>query len=280
MNKLIKSENLRVDGINVGIMSFNSRKYISLTDIAKQKNSKEPRFVVINWLRNRNTLEFLAIWESIHNEHFNRVGFDTVRLNSGLNSFSISPSKWVEKTNSIGIFTKSGKYGSGTYAHEDLALEFASWVSPEFKLYFIKEFRRLKEIESRKLNLDWNLKRQLTKINHIIHTAAIKENLIPSLLNKSQINSVYASEADVLNISLFGVVAKEWRSKNKNKNGNIRDYANVSQLVCLSNLENLNALFIQEGLSQSKRLIKLNFIAISQMKLLTTHIEQKQLIDK
>lgn len=272
-----KTKDIQVKGIGVEIMNINSQKYISLTDIAKKKNPEEPRFVVINWLRNRNTIEFLGIWELIHNKNFNRVGFDTIKLKSGLNSFTISPSKWIKETNAMGIFTKSGRYNSGTYAHEDIALEFASWISAEFKLYFIKEFRRLKEDENSRLKLEWNIKRQLTKINYRIHTDAIKEKLIPKRISKFQEKQIYANEADVLNVALFGITAKEWRSKNSNNEGNIRDYANVSQLVCLSNLENLNSLFIKEGMNQHSRLIKLNEIAISQMKILVSNKIVKQL---
>jgi hypothetical protein len=261
-----KTKEIQVKGIDVGIMNINSQKYISLTDIAKKKNPEEPRFVVINWLRNRNTVEFLGIWEFIHNNNFNRVGFNTVRLNSGLNSFTISPSKWIKETNAIGIFTKSGRYDSGTYAHEDIALEFASWISAEFKLYFIKEFRRLKKEESEKKSLDWNLKRQLARINYKIHTDAIKENLIPKKISKEQEKIIYASEADVLNVALFGITAKEWKTINSSKEGNIRDYVNVSQLVCLANLECINSLLIKERINQRDRLIKLNEVAISQMR--------------
>lgn len=272
---MFKTKKIKVKGVGVGIININYQKYISLTDIAKKKNFEEPRFVVINWLRNRNTIEFLGIWELIHNKDFNRIGFDTVRLNSGLNSFTISPSKWIKETTAIGILTKSGRYNSGTYAHEDIALEFASWISPEFKLYFIKEFRRLKENENSKLKLEWNIKRQLTKINYKIHINSIKKNLIPKILNKNQINKVYVSEADVLNMALFGKTAKEWQENNKDKTGNLRDYSNVSQLVCLSNLESFNALFIKEGLTQADRLVKLNNIAISQMKILTQELNPK-----
>ncbi len=239
--------------------------YICITDIAKKKNPEEPRFVIINWLRNRNTIEFLGIWEKIYNPNFNSVGFDTVKSNAGLNSFTISPSKWIEETNAIGLVSKSGRYDSGTYAHKDIAFEFASWISVEFKLYLIKEFQRLKEAE--KNLLGWDIRRNLAKINYVVHTDAIKENLIPKEITKKQADIIYALEADVLNVALFGITAKDWRETNKDKTGNIRDYANMSQLVCLSNLENLNALFIKEGLPQSERLIKLNKIAIEQMKL-------------
>ncbi|MCK5062985.1 MAG: KilA-N domain-containing protein [Candidatus Aenigmarchaeota archaeon] len=268
---------INVLGTDISIYTKRDDDFISLSDIAKKKNSEEPRFVIINWLRNRNTVEFLGIWEKIHNPNFNRVGFDTVRLNTGLNSFTISPSKWIKNTNAIGIVSKSGRYESGTYAHEDIALEFASWISPEFKLYFIKEFRRLKYDENERKQLDWNLKRNLAKINYVIHTDAIEENLIPPEVTEEEAKMIYASEADVLNKALFGKTAKEWKNLNPDKKGNMRDYSNVTQLVCLSNLENLNALFIDEGLSQSDRLVKLNKIAITQMKLLTKDKTAKQL---
>jgi hypothetical protein len=253
---------LTIQNIGISLKNIASETYISLTDIAKRKNLEEPRFVVINWLRNRNTIEFLGIWETIHNSEFNRVGFDTVKTQAGLNSFTISPSKWIEKTNAKGMFSKSGKYDGGTYAHEDIALEFASWISPEFKLYFIKEFRRLKKQERR--NLAWDVKRELVKINYKIHTNAIKENLIPPKISAKDAKIIYANEADVLNKALFGITAKEWHKK-----GNLRDHANVTQLVVLSNLENLNAEFIKQNLSQEERLLSLNNIAISQMKILT-----------
>lgn len=271
---------IKVEGIRIGIKEVDSQKYISLTDIAKKKNTEEPRFVVINWLRNRNTVEFLGIWEKIHNPTFNRVGFDTVRSNAGLNSFTISPSKWIDETNAIGIISKSGRYDSGTYAHEDIALEFASWISAEFKLYFIKEFRRLKYEENERLKLGWNVKRELVKINYKIHTDAIKENLIPPEISTKDAKIIYASEADVLNKALFWKTAKEWRDQNTDKEGNVRDYANVSQLVVLANLEALNSEFIKESISQGERLVKLNKIAISQMKSLIDNKSVKQLTDK
>src|SRR3989338_5501342 len=275
-----KKEIIQVEGIDVNIKSIDSQKYISLTDIAKKKNSEEPRFVIINWLRNRNSVEFLGIWEKIHNPHFNRVGFDTVRSQAGLNSFTISPTKWIELTNAIGLISKSGRYDGGTYAHEDIALEFASWISPEFKLYFIKEFRRLKYEENERLRLGWDVKRELVKINYKIHTDAIKENLIPPEISSKDARAVYASEADVLNKALFGRTAKEWRDQNHEKEGNVRDYANVSQLVVLANLESLNSEFIKQELSQEKRLIRLNQIAISQMKSLIDNRKITQLEDK
>ena len=240
---MVKDEMINVEGITVGIKDIDSQKYISLTDIAKKKNSEEPRFVIINWLRNRNTVEFLGIWETIYNPNFNRVGFDTVRFQAGLNSFTLSPLKWIKDTNAIGIVSKSGRYESGTYAHEDIALEFASWISPEFKLYFIKEFRRLKTEENERLKLGWDVKRTLTKINYRIHTDAVKKHLVPDKISRNAENLIYATEADILNLALFGMTAKEWKDNNSELEGNMRDYADVFQLVCLSNLENINALF-------------------------------------
>ena len=240
--------------------------FISLTDIAKLKDSDNPRYIIQNWLRNRNTIEFLGVWESLYNPSFNRVEFDAFRSQAGLNSFVMTPQKWVESTGAIGIISKAGRYG-GTYAHKEIAFEFASWISVEFKLYLIKEFERLKAEEMKQLG--WDIKRNLVKINYRIHTDAIKENLIPPELSAKQVSMVYASEADVLNMALFGMTAKQWRDSHPELKGNIRDYANVSQLVCLSNLENLNAVFISGGMSQAERLTKLNAIAISQMEILT-----------
>ena len=274
---MIQRQKLNVLDKEIALYSQESEDYISLTDIARYKNAEDPRFVVINWLRNRNTVEFLGIWERIHNPHFNRVGFDTVRINAGLNYFTISPSKWIEVTNAIGIISKSGRYESGTFAHEDIALEFASWVSAEFKLYFIQEFRRLKKEENERKSLDWDLKRSLTKINYRIHTDAIKNNLIPEKLTPNEEMLIYASEADILNLALFGTTAKDWNKKNPSLKGNMREYADVSQLICLSNLENLNALFIKEKIEKKERLKKLNEIAIHQMTLLTTDTAVKKL---
>ena len=251
---------------NVSFYKINDDDYICITDIARYKNSERTDDLIRNWLRNRNTIEFLGIWEQLNNPNFKPVEFDGFKKQAGLNSFTLTPSQWIEKTNAIGIISKSGRYG-GTYAHKDIAFEFASWVSVEFKLYLIKEFQRLKDQEKKQLG--WDIRRNLTKINYRIHTDAIKDNLIPDELTKHQINNIYASEADVLNIALFGKTAKEWHLENPDKKGNIRDYANVAQLVCLSNLENLNALFINEGHSQKERLVKLNKIAIQQMKILT-----------
>lgn len=263
---------LVVQNINVNFFSQKEEDYISLTDIAKYKNSDDPRFVVQNWMKTRSTVEFLGIWEIINNPEFNRVEFDTVKNEAGSNAFVLTPSKWIKLTQAIGIVSKSGRYGGGTYAHKDIAFEFASWISAEFKLYLIKEFQRLKEEENERKQLGWDIKRNLAKINYRIHTDAIKENLIPPELTPKQVRFVYASEADVLNMALFGKTAKQWRKEQPQKKGNIRDYANVSQLVCLANLENLNAFFINEGMEQPERLNKLNMIAIGQMRtLLDSH---------
>jgi len=251
--------------------------YISLTDIARYRDENRIDDLIRNWLRNRNTLEFLGIWEQLYNPDFNPVEFDGFKSQAGLNSFTLTPKQWIESTGAIGIISKAGRYG-GTYAHSDIAFEFASWISVEFKLYLIKEFQRLKEQERQKLG--WDIKRNLAKINYRIHTDAIKANLIPPELSKRQVTLVYASEADVLNMALFGMTAAEWREQNPESSGNIRDEANVAQLVCLSNLENLNAMFIQENMSQSERLQRLNEIAIHQMKLLTQDSGVKKLDGK
>ncbi len=254
---------ITVQGNDINIMSVDDEDFISLTDMLKAKDGD---FFISDWLRNRNTVEFLGIWEKIHNPDFNYGEFAAIRSQAGLNSYKISVKEWVEKTGSIGIRAKAGRYG-GTYAHKDIAFEFGMWISAEFKIYLIKEFQRLKEQEREQLG--WDIRRNLTKINYRIHTDAINENLIPEELSKAKVNQVYATEADVLNMALFGITAKEWREKNPDKKGNIRDYADISQLVCLSNLENLNAHFINEGISQAERLVRLNAIAIHQMKLLT-----------
>jgi|SRR3989344_3624036 len=258
-------DKLEVLNKEVSVYTQKDKDYICITDIARYKDERTDD-IIKNWMRNRNTIEFLGIWERLNNPRFKPVEFDGFRKSAGLNSFVLTPKQWIEKTDAIGIISKSGRYG-GTYAHKDIAFEFASWISVEFKLYLIKEFQRLKEAEQK--DLGWDVKRTLAKINYRIHTDAIKENLIPKMLTSQQTNQIYANEADVLNMALFGLTAKEWRDSNPEKKGNIRDDANISQLVCLSNLENLNALFINEGLPQDKRLVKLNQIAIHQMKLLT-----------
>ena len=255
---------------------INRDDYFSLTDIARYKNREDPRFVIQNWMRRIDTIQYLGLWEQLNNPKFNRVEFDTFRSEAGHNYFTMTPKKWIEGVNAIGIVSKAGKYNSGTYAHKDIALQFASWISPEINLYIIKEFQRLKAEEQKQL--DWSVKRELAKINYRIHTDAIKDSIIiPLEISKEQATFVYASEADVLNVALFGMTAKEWRDKNPDKKGNIRDYAEVSQLICLSNLENLNAYLIERGISQSERLVELNRSAISQMKVLAE--ERSRLLD-
>lgn len=259
-------------------LSENENDYISLTDIAKVKNSEFPADVVKNWMRNYSSIEFLGLWEKINNPNFKLVEFDGFKNKSGSNSFVLSPLKWIEKTGAIGIISKSGRYGGGTFAHKDIAFEFATWISPEFKLYLIKEFQRLKIEENERLNLGWDAKRMLTRINYKIHTDAIKENIIlPQKLSSKETNNIYANEADVLNMALFGMTAKEWKDKNKKQSGNMRDYANVTQLVCLANLESLNAEFIKMGMAQKERLLTLNKTAISQMKSLLENPSVKKL---
>ncbi|MGL6160870.1 KilA-N domain-containing protein [Microbulbifer sp.] len=249
----------------VRIQSVAQEDYLSLTDIAKYKNEQHTDDLIRNWLRNRNTLEFLGIWEQLYNPDFNPVEFDGIKMQAGLNSFTLTPKQWIGATGAIGITSRAGRYG-GTYAHKDIAFEFAAWISVEFKLYLIKEFQRLKEQERE--TLGWDIRRNLAKLNYRIHTDAIKTHLVPSVLSKQQISRVYASEADVLNLALFGQTAAEWRAANPGEKGNIRDQASAPQLLCLANLENLNALFISEGKSQSERLKQLNAIAIQQMTLL------------
>ena len=262
----------------ITVLTTYEEDYISLTDIANSKDGEQRAADVIkNWIRNRGTLEFIGTWEQMYNPDFKVVEFDHFKMEAGLPSFVLSPGKWIEKTNAKGITVKAGRYG-GTYAHKDIAFEFASAINPVFKLYLIKEFQRLKEEELKQLG--WDIKRNLTKINYRIHTDAIKENLIPKSLMPQQINFLYASEADILNVALFGITAKQWRELHIDKKGNIRDEANVYQLVCLANLESLNAHFINEGLSQSHRIKKLNEIAISQMQILTKDKNMKKLENK
>lgn len=250
---------------DVNLLHINKWDFISLTDIARYRDSKRTDYIIQNWLRNRNTIEFLGIWEQLNNPEFKPIEFDGFRNRAGLNSFILTSKQWIESTNAIGLVSKSGRYG-GTYAHPDIAFEFASWISVEFKLYLIKEFERLKEQE--RVQLGWDIRRNLAKINYRIHTDAIKQNLIPPQITKQKASFIYANEADVLNVALFGITAKDWRDQNPDLSGNIRDYATAAQLVCLSNLETLNALFIQQKLSQPERLMKLNQIAIQQMNIL------------
>ncbi len=258
-----KTKKIIVQNSEITIISTKKIDFISLTDMVR--DIENGLVLIEKWLRNKNTIEFLGIWEEIYNPDFNSPEFEGIKNQAGLNRFALSVKQWIEKTNAIGIRATAGRYG-GTYAHKDIAFEFASWISPKFKIYLIKEFQRLKEKEQGQL--EWNVKRQLAAINYRIHTDAVKENLIPKNLDNRQISYVYANEADVLNMALFGKTAKQWRDENPDKKGNIRDYANVNQLVCLVNLENLNAVFINEGLPQSERLKRLNQVAIQQMKIL------------
>ena len=266
-----KSKNLKstinANGTEISVISKGTEDdYISLTDIAKYKNLEFPADLIKNWIRNRSTIEFLGLWEQLNNTDFKLVEFDQFKNESGANSFVLSPQKWIDRTNAIGIISKSGRYGGGTFAHKDIAFEFASWVSPEFKLYIIKDYQRLKEDENSRLSLNWSLNRTLAKVNYKIHTDAIKENLIPKNVSAKHRGFTYASEADVLNVALFGKTAKEWREENKKLSGNIRDYATLQQLIVMSNLESINAELIRQGVSQEERLIKLNEIAIIQSK--------------
>lgn len=262
---MAKNNQLIVKGISISIVKIDYESYISLTDIARNKNTEEPKDVVKNWMRSRTTIEFLGLWEQLNNPDFKGVEFDSFLFEAGSNSFTLSPSKWIETTNAKGIITKQGNNG-GTFAHQDIAFEFASWVSSGFKLYLIKEFQRLKTDENDRLKLDWNLQRTLSKVNYHIHTDAIKENSIPAKLSKQQISFVYANEADLLNMALFGKTAKQWREENPKAKGNIRDEASIEQLVVLTNLESINAMLIKQKLSQAERLVQLNEMAIVQMK--------------
>ena len=269
MSKTTKAT-IEVQGATIAVVPHEGHDFISLTDIAKYKNPDHPDDVVRNWLRNRSTVEFLGIWERLNNPDFNPVEFDGIRMQTGINSFVLTPKQWVEKTGAVGIRSSAGRYG-GTYAHKDIAFEFASWVSVEFRLYLIKEFQRLKEDESQRLSLAWNLNRELSKTNYRIHTDAIKEHLIPPKVTAAQAAITYANEADLLNVALFGLTAKEWRMANSSLDGNMRDHATIEQLLVLANMESLNAEFIHMGLSQGERLVKLNDIAIRQMKTLAAN---------
>ncbi len=260
----MKKEKIDVMGLEIQVYTEDfENDYISLTDIAKYKNTDDPRFVIQNWLRNRNTIEFIGLWETVHNPNFNRVQFDTVRADAGLNRFTMTPSKWISLTDAIGMVSKSGRYG-GTYAHSDIALEFASWISAEFKLYFIVDYKRLKTDENSRMSLTWNLHREVSKINYKLHTDAIKTYLLGEL-TKEQLSFTYASEADMLNVALFNMTAKEWRTKNKDLKGNIRDHASLNELLVLSNMESYNAIMISNGTSQSDRMIQLRKLARTQL---------------
>ena len=263
---------ITVKGTEITIISIEEKDYISLTDMVK--NIENGLALIEKWLRNKNTIEFIGMWEEIYNPVFNSPEFEGIKNSAGLNRFILSAKQWIEKTNSIGIIAKAGRYG-GTYAHKDIAFEFASWVSPQFKLFLLKEFQRLKEEEQKAIG--WNAKRELAKINYHIHTDAIKHNLVPKELSREQINFIYASEADVLNVALFGTTAKQWRETNSDLKGNIRDYATINELICLSNMENINAVLINDGVPQQERLIKLNQIAIQQMSVLQDVENRKML---
>ena len=259
----------------INIIEVNEQDYISLTDMVR--NMENGLALIEKWLRNKNTVEFLGLWEKINNPHFNSPEFGGIMMEAGLNRFTLSVKKWAEKVNGIGIISKTGRYASGTYAHKDIAFEFGSWLSAEFKLYLIKEFQRLKDEESKTHQLEWSLQRTLAKINYRIHTDAIKETLIPPQVTRQQSGAIYASEADLLNVALFGKTAAEWRQQNPGKTGNIRDEASLEQLVVLTNLESINAVLVRQELSQSERLEKLNEIAISQMRSLLSNNTMRKL---
>jgi len=270
---MAKNKIIKVEGKEITVILVKEQEYISLTDMLKAKDGD---FFISDWLRNRNTIEYLGIWETVYNPNFNYGEFAIIKSQAGLNSYKISVKEWVEKTNAIGLKATAGRYG-GTYAHPDIAFEFGMWISPQFKIYLVKEFQRLKNEENDRLKLEWNLQRTLAKVNYQIHTDAIKENLIPQEITKQQASFVYANEADLLNVALFGITAKEWRENNPNKTGNIRDYATLEQLVVLSNMESVNALLIRQGVPQSERLLQLNKVAITQMKSLLASNTMKKL---
>ena len=265
-----KKSSVEVQGIEVAVIAAGDEARISLTDIARYRDSGSPDDLIRNWLRNRNTVEFLGLWEQLNNPDFNRLEFDGIKMQTGLNSFSLSAKQWIEKTGAVGITSKTGRYG-GTYAHADIAFEFASWISVEFKLYLIKEFQRLKADESARLTegKNWDLNRTLSKINYRIHTDAIKAHIIPATITGAQANKTYADEADVLNVALFGQTAKQWKTANPELPGNQRDNATIHQLLVLANLESLNAELIRMGLEQSARIQQLNRSAIAQLQSLT-----------
>ena len=271
-----KRSTIEVKGAAVAVLSQNQQDFICITDIARYKDADRTDYLISNWLRNRNTIEFLGIWEQLNNPGFNPIEFDGIKKQAGLNSFILTAKRWIDATGAIGLISKSGRYG-GTYAHQDIAFEFASWVSVEFKLYLIKEFQRLKEDENRRLSLAWNLNRTLSKLNYRIHTDAIQAHLIPTAVTAAQAAITYASEADLLNVALFGQTAKQWRDANPKLDGNMRDYASVEQLLVLANIEGMNAELIHMALPQGERLKRLNEIAIRQMQVLTGAMAIKKL---
>ncbi|WP_271328099.1 KilA-N domain-containing protein [Lactococcus muris] len=269
MSKDIKNK-IDVNGVEIDILTHDNQDYISLTDLAKYKNAESPADVIKNWLRRKDTIEFLGVWEQLNNNNFKLVEFDQFKNNAGTNAFTLSPQQWIKNTNAIGIQSKSGRYG-GTYAHSDIALEFASWLSAEFKLYVIKEFQRLKQSESYSTQIEWNVKREISKATYSLHTDAIKEFLIPKELSRKQVGYIYADEADLLNVALFGMTAREFKEKfpDKAKHGNQRDYATIEQNIIMVNLQNSNALLIEQGLGQSERLQTLRHLAVKQLETLT-----------
>ena len=275
-NEIIES-NMLVKENKIHVIRINNQEYISLTDLARSVNADSPADVVKNWLRNKETISFLGVWEELNNKNFKLVEFDQFKNEAGRNAFTMSPQKWIKNTNAIGIVSKSGKYGGGTFAHSDIAFEFASWISPEFKLYLIKEFERLKRSESYQYKINWSASRILSKANYKIHTDAIKNNIIPKLVTENQKKFAYPNEADLLNVALFGKTAKQWREENPNLKGNMRDYADIKQLLVLCNIENINAEMINEKIPQNIRLEKLNNIAIRQMKILENDNSIEQL---
>ncbi|MFA7616951.1 MAG: KilA-N domain-containing protein [Weeksellaceae bacterium] len=273
---MAKNKRITVQNVDIVLYENNQQDYISLTDIARYKDAEHTDSIIQNWMRNRNTVELLGFWETIYNPDFKPLEFEGFRKQAGLNSFVLTPKRWIESTNAVGVVSKSGRYG-GTFAHKDIALEFASWISIEFKLFVIKEFQRLKDEESNRNQLEWSVQRTISKINYRIHTDAIQESLIPNEITPKQASIIYANEADLLNVALFGITAKEWREANPETKGNIRDQATIEQLVVLSNMESINALLIKQGLTQKERLIQLNHTAISQMKSLLANNNLKKL---
>ena len=269
MKKIIR-ETIHADGIDIGVYTNDLKNdYISITDIAKKREGEYPGYVIQNWMRNKNSVAFLGLWEIIHNPNFNCLEFEAIKNEAGSNGFVLTPKRWVESTNAIGIVTKGGRYAA-TYAHKDIALEFASWISPEFKLYIIEDYQRLKEGENARLSLNWNLNREISKLNYRVHTDAIKYNLIPPELTPLQISCTYASEADLLNVVLFGKTAKMWRDENPNERGNIRDHATIYQLLVLANMESYNAILIKQGKAQEERMMRLRELVVQQLTTLDT----------
>ena len=271
---MAKQNIMTVKDVNIRTIKVDGKDYLCITDIAKQKNEIDPNGVIGNWMRNRNTIEYLGLWETLYNPSFNPLEFEGFRSQAGLNAFTLSPTQWIDATNAIGLITKAGRYG-GTYARSDIAFKFANWVSVEFELYLVMEFQRLKAKEQELIG--WTAKRELSKINYRIHTDAIKHHLIPEEVTREQAAMKYAEEADVLNVAMFGMTAKQWREANPDLKGNIRDYATINELICLSNMENLNSVLINDGMPQGERLVKLNQIAIQQMQVLEDNSGRKLL---